>query len=91
MGRCCSIWTAWPSTQGPADPGAVSEDWAGDLITLGASFAIAAVVVALLPEEIVSGLLFGGAELAEEAEIPGAATVVNGIEQGAKDLYDVVA
>lgn len=78
-------------TQGPADPGAVSEDWAGDLITLGASFAIAAVVVALLPEEIVGGLLFGGAELAEDAGIPGAATVVNGIEQGAKDLYDLVA
>jgi hypothetical protein len=79
-------------TQDPTDSGAVSESWAGDLITLGVGLAVAAVVVALLPEEIVVGVLLGAADLvvgdtaaaaAADAVASGAEAVASGISSAA--------
>lgn len=69
-------------TQDPTDSGAVTQDWAGNLITLGVGLAVAAVVVALLPEEIVGGLLLGAADLivGDSAVATAADAVVSGAE-----------
>lgn len=58
-------------TQDPTDSGAVSEDWAGDLITLGVALAVVAAVL-FLPEVVAGGLLVGAADAVGGAEVVGA-------------------